>query len=189
MSRVFSTTISRVDILLLNLLVGNYQAGIFSAAGRIALLFAILVSSLGNVIAPRFSAFTKYSDIKIYLKKVSVLVGSLCLFMLVCVILADPLIRFVFGVKYLDAIPVFRALTLAMIPFLLSIITTQPLIYSFNQPHFFARLTVLQVVVIISLDLLLIPHFQAMAPAISMGIANIIVVSISGYKLFHLLRD
>jgi len=189
LSRIFSTTISRVDILLLNLLAGNYQAGIFSAASRIALLFALLVSSLGNVIAPRFSSFNNNQDIKTYLKKVSILVGGICLFMLLCVVLAKPLILFVFGSKYLPAIPVFRALTFAMIPFLLSIITTQPLIYYFNQPHFFARLTVLQVVVIISLDLFLIPHFQAMAPAISLAVANTLVVVISGYKLFLLLRD
>lgn len=189
LSRVFSTTISRVDILLLNLLAGNYQAGIFSAASRIALLFALLVSSLGNVIAPRFSSFNNHQDIKTYLKKVSMLVGAICLFMLICVLLAQPLILFVFGDKYLPAIPVFRALTFAMIPFLLSIITTQPLIYYFNKPNFFARLTILQVVTIVTLDLLLIPRFQAMAPAISLGIANTLVVAISGYKLNKLIRE
>ncbi len=189
LSRVFRTTISRVDILLLNLLAGNYQAGIFSAASRIALLFALLVSSLGNVIAPRFSSFNNHQDIKTYLKKVSLLVGGICLFMLVCVVLANPLILFVFGVKYLPAIPVFRALTFAMIPFLLSIITTQPLIYYFNKPNYFARLTILQVVTIVSLDLLLIPKFQAMAPAISLGVANTLVVVFSGYKLNLLLRE
>lgn len=189
LSRIFSTTISRVDILLLNLLAGNYQAGIFSAASRITLLFALLVSSLGNVIAPRFSAFANHQDIKAYLKKVSMLVGVICLFMLVCVALAEPLILFVFGVKYLPAVPVFRALTFAMIPFLLSIITTQPLIYYFNKPNFFALLTILQVVTIVSLDILLIPHFQAMAPAISLGVANTLVVAISGYKLYRLIRE
>jgi len=188
LSRTFSVMISRIDVLLLNLLSGGYQAGIFSAASRIALLFALLVSSIGSVIAPRFSAFSQKEDIKRYLKKVSLMVGGVSLVMIFSVIIADPLVRTVFGEKYLASIPVFRALTIAMIPFLLSVITSQPLIYSFNQPRFLSYMTIIQVVIIVVLDLMLIPRFQAMAPTISLGIANTVVVALSGAKLYSLLK-
>jgi len=46
------------------------------------------------------------------------MVGGISLIMLSTVILADPLVRLIFGEEYLAAIPVFRAMTLAMIPFL-----------------------------------------------------------------------
>jgi len=75
LSLTFSVMISRVDVILLNLLAGGFQAGIFSAASRIALLFALLVSSIGSVIAPRFSAFVNKEDVKRYLKKVALMVG------------------------------------------------------------------------------------------------------------------
>lgn len=188
LSRAFSVMISRVDILLLNLLSGGFQAGIFSAASRIALLFALLVSSIGSVVAPRFSAFTSKEDIKRYLKKVSLMVGGISLLMIFSVIIADPLVRIIFGEKYLASIPVFRALTIAMIPFLLSVVTSQPLIYSFNQPKFFSYLTIIQVITIVGLDLLLIPRFQALGPTISLGIANTLVVILSGWKLYSLLK-
>ncbi|MFZ2202280.1 MAG: oligosaccharide flippase family protein, partial [Microgenomates group bacterium] len=141
LSRTFGVMISRVDVVLLNLLAGSFQAGIFSAASRIALVFALLVSSIGAVTAPRFSAFIRKEDIRRYLKKVALMVGGISLIMLSTVVLADPIVRIIFGEKYLAAIPVFRAMTLAMIPFLLSVITSQPLIYSFNQPKFFSRVT------------------------------------------------
>ena len=188
LSRAFSVMISRVDVLLLNYLAGGFQAGIFSAASRIALLFALLVSSIGSVIAPRFSAFVKKEDIKQYLKKVALMVGGISLIMIATIIFADPLVRTIFGEKYIAAIPVFRALTIAMIPFLLSVITSQPLIYSFNQPKFFSRVTIIQVTVLIVLDLLLIPRYQAMGPTIALGISNVVALSLSGWKLYSLLR-
>ena len=188
LSRTFGVMVSRVDVILLNLLAGSFQAGIYSAASRIALVFALLVSSIGAVTAPRFSAFIRKEDIKSYLKKVALMVGGISLFMLSTVALADPLVRLIFGEQYLAAIPVFRAMTLAMIPFLLSVITSQPLIYSFNQPKFFSWITIIQVVTIISLDLIFIPRYQALGPTISLGIANVIVVALSGWKLYRLLK-
>ncbi len=188
LSRTFGVMISRVDVLLLNLLAGGFQAGIFSAASRIAILFALLVSSIGSVTAPRFSAFVNKNDIKKYLSKVSLMVGGVSLLMVLTIILADPLVRTIFGVKYILSIPVFQALTLAMIPFLLGVVVTTPLIYSLNQPKFVSRITILQVIILIGLDLLLIPRFQAFGPTISLGIANTVVLVLSGWKLYSLLK-
>lgn len=188
LSRAFSVMISRVDVLLLNLLVGGFQAGIFSAASRIALLFALLVSSIGSVTAPRFSAFVNKKDIRKYLGKVALLVGGVSLLMIATIILADPLVRTIFGPKYIQSIPVFQAMTLAMIPFLLGVITTTPLIYSLNQPKFTSRITILQVLIIIGLDLILIPRYQALGPTISLGVANTITLMLSGWKLYSLLK-
>ncbi len=189
LSRAFSVMISRVDVILLNLLVGGFQAGIFSAASRIALLFALLVSSISSVIAPRFSAFVNKDDIKLYLKKVTLMVGGIALFMIGTIIFADPLVRTIFGEKYLAAIPVFRALTLAMIPFLLSVITSQPLIYSFNQPKYFSRVTIFQVTILVILDLILIPRYGALGPTIALGIANTFLFGATATKLYLLLRN
>lgn len=188
LSRTFSVMISRVDILLLNLLAGGFQAGIFSAASRITLLFALLVSSIGSVTAPRFSSFIHKSDTKKYLGKVTILVGAVSLLMIATIIFADPIVRLIFGPKYIQSIPIFQALTLAMIPFLLGVITTTPLIYSLNQPKFTSRITILQVLIIVGLDLILIPRFQAFGPVISLGVANTVTLILSGWKLYSLLK-
>lgn len=185
--RAFSVAIARVDVILLNALSSSFQAGIFAAAGRVALLFSLLVGSLGSVVAPRFSGFNHKLQVSQYLKKLVFLIGGISLLMIISIIFAPLIINLVFGAKYLPAIPVFRALTLAMIPFLLSIITTNPLIYTFNQPNFVAAATVVQVVILVALDFVFIPKFGAMGPTYSLAISNTIVLALTGYKLKTLL--
>jgi O-antigen/teichoic acid export membrane protein len=189
-NRVFGVFISRIDVLLLNLLVGSFQAGIFSAANRITLLFSLLVSSLGSVVNPRFSSFGEDKEkISAYIKKLLGLVSLISVFMLILVFLANPIINIVFGDKYLAAIPVFRMMTLAMIVFMFQLVTIPPIIFSFNQPKFVARLTALQVVVLIGMELILIPSLGALAPAIALGAANIIAILFSSIKLHKLLNS
>lgn len=188
LSRVFSTAISRLDVILLNALAGGFQAGIFAVAGRISMVFALLVSSLGSVMAPRFSSYTKISEVKSYLKKITMMITGVSLLMLVFVVLAEPIVILVFGERYRQAIPVFRFLTLAMIPFLYNTITTLPIIFFFNKPKFFANLTIIQVLILTGLNILLIPHLQAYAPPTSTLIANLFVLVVSTYKLRKLLN-
>lgn len=188
LSRFFSVMISRVDILLLNLMVGGFEAGIFAAASRITLLFALLVSSLGAVTSPRFSAFSRRHEILAYLKKVSLLVTGVSIFMLLTILVADPLIKIIFGAKFTASIPVFQALTVAMIPFLFTVVTVPPLLYSFNQPRFLAKITIIQTVVLVVLDILLIPTYRAFGPVISLAVSNLLVFSFTAFKLFSLLK-
>lgn len=189
LTRIFTVGIGRFDVLFLNSLSSSYEAGIFAAAGRIALVFSIVVSSLGNVVAPRFSSFEHNNQIRLYLKKLFLLILAVSAGMLVCTLFAGPIINFVFGDKYLDAVPVFQLLTIAMIPFLFTIVTINPLIYSYNRPHFIALVTGIQTAIIVTLDLLLIPKLGAFAPPIALAVSNIIVLMMTGWKLRKLLAD
>lgn len=181
--RGFSVAISRIDVILLNALGTSHQAGIYAAASRITMLFALLVSSLGSVVAPRFSAFNKKKQVITYIKKVSLLIGGVSLLMALSIILAPFIVKTVFGNQYLAAIPVFRYLTLAMIPFLLSIITTNPLIYFFNKPNFTALATAIQVGLLVVIEVALIPSLGAMAPTVALAVSNTVVLGLTGWKL------
>ncbi|MBU1200453.1 oligosaccharide flippase family protein [Patescibacteria group bacterium] len=187
LSRAFGVAVSRVDIILLNLMHSSFSAGIFAAASRVGLVFALVVSALGSVVAPRFSGFTKRTQTIGYLKKLFLLTSLISLAMLVMVALAKPIVLLVFGVKYLEAIPVFQVLTIALIPFLFSIITSNPIIYTYNQPDYFAKITIIQVVILVALDIILIPSLGAMAPAISIGVSNLVVLALGGIRLKKLL--
>jgi len=186
-TRVFSVFISRIDVILLNLLAGSFQAGIYAAANRITLFFSLLVSSLGSVVNPRFSGFDNHEKVITYIKKLLGLISLISALMLFSVLLAKPIINIVFGDKYVTAIPVFQALTVAMIPFIFSLITTPALIYTFNQPRFIARMTAFQVITIVILELVLIPSLGSFAPPIALGITNTTVLLITGFKLCRLL--
>lgn len=184
----FSVFIGRIDIIMLNALSNSYDAGIFAAAARVALVFVIIVSSLGSVVGPRFSGFTDKLTTKRYLKKLALLISGLAVFMLVAILFAPIIINLVFGQQYLPAIPVFRALTLAMIPFLYTIVTVNPLIYTFNKPDFVAKVTIVQVLTIIVIDYLLIPKIGAFAPTVALAASNLFVLILTGRKVMSLLK-
>lgn len=186
-TRVFSVFVSRIDVILLNLLSNSFEAGIFAAANRITLLFSLLVSSLGSVINPRFSGFDNNKKVISYIKKLLGLITLVSIFMLIAALFAKPIINIVFGNKFVSAIPVFQALTVAMIPFIFSLATTPALIYTFNQPRFVARLTAFQVVSMVIIEIVLIPRLGSFAPPIALGVTNIVVLMVTGIKLFHLL--
>lgn len=182
-SRLFSVFISRIDIVLLNLLATSYATGIFSAASRVTLLFALMVSGLGSVVNSRFSAFDTKEKVVSYVKKLMLFISGISVLMLTCVILAAPIIGLVYGPEYLEAVPVFQGMTVAMIPFLFSLVTTPAIIYTYNRPDFYAFIVGLQVTLIIALDIALIPRYTYFAPVIALGVANTLVFIISGLKL------
>lgn len=187
-SRIFSVMVSKVDVVLLNLMVGSFQTGIYSAASRLSFFFALLVSGLGSVVNARFSAFDSNKKLIAYSQKLLLLVASIIALMIFFVVLAGPLVTLIYGEKYLEAIRVFKFLTLAMIPFVFSLITTPALLYTFNLPAFYAWMTALQVSGIVILDIFLIPTLGALAPVIAMGITNLFVLVVSSAKLFVLIN-
>lgn len=187
-SRIFSVMVSKIDVVILNLMVGSFQTGIYSAASRIAFFFALLVSGLGSVVNARYSSFKSTAQLVGYSKKLFLLIGGIVFLMLICVLSARPLVQLVYGDKYLEAVVVFRYLTLAMIPFTFTLVTTPALLYTFNLPSFYAKMTALQVLSIVAIDLLLIPSLGSFAPVIAMGITNLFVLVVSSAKLFSLLH-
>lgn len=187
LSQIFAVAIGRIDTLLLVSLSSAFQAGIYSAGSRITLVFSLLISSLGSVIAPRFSQFTTTSQVVTYLRKVSLMVLLLTVLLLSSIFFAAPIINIVFGEKYQLAIPVFKYLVLSMVPFLFTVITVSPLIYFFNKPDFIAKTTILQVFLLVLLDITLIPRFGALAPAISLGVSNTVTLILTAWKLNQVL--
>ena len=187
-SRFFSVLISRVDILLLNLLASNFQAGIYAAASRVALIFALIISSLGSVINPRFSHFQSKKEVITYMKKLSLLITFVSLFVLITIYFSDKIILFVFGLSYLSASNVYQLLALSMIPFLFSVITTGTLLYTFNQSKFYAQITALQVALIILINLLYIPKIGVYAPVLASAVANLLFLLLSLSKLQKLFK-
>jgi O-antigen/teichoic acid export membrane protein len=188
-SRIFTVMISRVDIVLLNLLVGSYSAGIFSAASRVTLLFAMTAAGLGSVINPRFSSFDNTQKILSYAKKLVLLVSGIAASMIAISFFASPIIILVYGEKYLESINVFRYLILAMIPFLFTIISNSVLVYSFNQLNYYTKMMAIQTAIIVGLDLLLIPKIGFQAPAIALFASNIFVLFASFFKVKTLLHE
>lgn len=188
-SRLFSVFYSKIDILLLNLLSTSFQAGIFAASSRITLLFAIVVSSLGSVINPRFASFTLKKDFLSYTKKVFLLVTGLALFLLLTVVFADKVIEFVFGNKFFESIRVFQLLSVSMIPFLYSSIFTAAILYTFQLPIYYAFLTFLNLGITIAVNLIFIPQIGYFAPVFGSFIGNTVCLLLGLWKVKKLFKQ
>jgi len=187
-SRLFSVLISRIDIVMLNVLSGSFQAGIYSAASRITLIFALIISSLGSVINPRFSEFKDLRETKKYIGKLILLITSICFLILITIYFAKGIVMFVFGSPYSEAATVFQFLGLSMIPFLFSVITTSTLLYTFGQAKFYAQLTAFQVAIVVFLNWLLIPKMGVYAPVVSQAVANLTFLLLSSLRVTRLFR-
>lgn len=185
-SRIFSVFFSRIDIILLNLLASSYTAGIFAAASRVTLIFAMVVSSLGSVVNPRFSAFKTKNEAIAYIKKLFLLVSGVALIVLICTFFAKQIILTVFGFSFSESIKVFQLLALSMIPFLYSVIFTAVILYTFNQPKFYAFTSLLQFTIVIIINISLIPVLGAYAPVLGSFISNFVVFALSAYKVKYL---
>ena len=173
LSRFFSVLNSKIDILLLNLLSTSYQAGIFAAASRVTLLFAIIVSSIGSVVNPRFSLFKTKIEFLTYVKKLFYLITGVAVLLLITVFLADKIIIFVFGKKFVESIVVFQYLSFSMIPFLYSTILVGALLYTFQDSAYYAFLTFLNISIIFVVEILTISNLGYFAPVIGLALANI----------------
>ncbi len=186
-SRLFSVFFSRIDIILLNLLASSFAAGIFAAASRITLLFAMIVSSLGSVVNPRFSEFKSKTEAVDYIKKLFLLITGVSAIVLLTVAFASPIIITVFGVSFTESIKVFQLLAVSMIPFLYSVIFTAAILYTFHKPKFYAFTTFLQFAIVLLVNILYIPKLGAYAPVLGSAISNLFVFILSAIKVKTLL--
>lgn len=188
-SRFFSVLISKIDVVLLNLLASSYYAGIYASASRVTIFFALVVSSLNTVVNSRYASFTTHSQVISYSKKLFLLVLAIIAGMVLCVFLAPQIITIAFGEKYLPSIPVFQWLVISMIPFMFFLITTPTILYYFNDPKFFARLSAIQVVLMIIMELALIPTMNVYAPILASGVSNLLALCLSVYEINKLLNN
>lgn len=177
--KIFVALSSRLDVLMLVPLAGTLEAGVYGAASRIALIFPFFIGSLAQVLAPSFAEFRNGREAKPYLYKSMAVSGSFLLVLGVLFIFAYPIVTLVFGTKYLDAIPVFQALLLALVPFVAATPFTSLIIYTYKKPQFIAFASGIQLLIIISANYVLIPTFGRFGPAWGIGLGNFAVLLIS----------
>lgn len=187
-NRSFGVLVSRADVVLLNSLSGSYQAGIFAAASRLAMVFSLLVSSLGSVISVRFAGFENKGQIKKYLKKLVLIVVLLVGMMIISAVVSPFIILSVFGKEYIEAASVYKGLTVAMIPFIISLLTITPLIYSFGLARMSAILVFIQVALLLGIEIVTLPTLGAWGAVIALFVSNMVVLVISGYLLITRLK-
>ena len=185
--KLFISISSRLDLLMLVPLSNAVEAGVYGIAQRFSLVYPLVISSLGQVLAPQFAEFGKGRHALQFLKKAGIIIGLLLISELLFYIFAKPLIVFLIP-KYVEAITVFQALLIATTGFIIATPFVSFIIYTLKKPYITTISSFIQLVVIFISNLYFIPRYGRMAPAIGIGIGNVVICIIAISASFYYLR-
>ena len=174
-NRFISGISGRLDIQMLAVLVGATSTGLYSIPARLASFVVVLVSSFSAVLAPRLAAFDDREKEKTYIAKAVLASLAVVVGVVFWIIIAKPFILILFGEKYLEAVPIFQALTASMIPFVLTIPSVTAIIYSMKKPIYIGVFSFFQLAAIFVLNLVFIPRYGVFGPTLTFAITNTIL--------------
>ncbi|WKZ25970.1 MAG: oligosaccharide flippase family protein [bacterium] len=170
-NRIISSISGRLDIQMLAVLTTASTTALYSIPSRLSSLLIILTSSFSAVLSPRFASMGDKDKERIYLVKAFFgtlpIVGA----SLVWVLVAEPFMQIVFP-NYMDSVPVFRALTIAMIPFILTAPSVSAIIYAMKKNVYIGAFSFFQITAIFLLNYYFIPKYGALGPTFTFGIIN-----------------
>jgi len=186
LNKIASSVNSRIDVLLLINLAGAHEAGIYAAAGRLAMGVPLIIGSFATVLAPRFSSIDS-RQIGAYFKKTMALAGLMTAG-LIFGIFVSPLVISLFGVEYESSRPILQLLLVSFVPFVLATPAVNLLIYGFKEPKIITATTIFQLPFILAVNFYFIPRIGALAPVISIAAINTSTLLVSYFFVWQKLR-
>lgn len=114
-SQVFDFAFARIDIFILQYLVGNYAVGIYAAGQRVVSIFQLIPSSFHVVELPEFhrisnnsiELLSKFRNLRIILIELSLIVFGLL------IINSNEIIKILFGSKFYESISIVNLLSIS----------------------------------------------------------------------------
>ncbi|MCJ7805515.1 oligosaccharide flippase family protein [Patescibacteria group bacterium] len=174
-NRVITSISGRLDIQMLAALAGATATGLYSIPSKLTSFLIILASSFSSVLAPRMASFGDKNKERVYLVKSTIVTLGIILLTIVWIIVAKPFVLILFGQKYLPSVPVFQALTVSMIPFILTVPSVTAIIYSMKKTVYIGSISFFNMIAIFAINYIFIPKFGVFGPTISFGVTNTIL--------------
>ena len=170
-SFVSSAIASRLDIFFLTRLTSLTVVGWYQAAFRLFMPVQQLASSLSRVFAPRFASFVGELDVKKYLKKSLYLSGLLAMSIFLTLPFLGIGIAFLYGKDFIPAISIAFGLSIYFAVFLFSTPYWSALLYFRKDAKAFARLSLVQLILMIVLLPITIKLFGVAGAVASLVVA------------------
>ncbi|OGG16296.1 hypothetical protein A3D77_02450 [Candidatus Gottesmanbacteria bacterium RIFCSPHIGHO2_02_FULL_39_11] len=187
-ARSLTAVSSRLDTLMLIAFTNSVETGIYATASRVISIYPLLAGSFTSVIAPRISGIATKNEFKDYLLKIILATLGLIVTILVLIVIANPFITILFGEKAKDSVGVFQLLLVSQIFFTASIPAVAVAIYYVKKPQILTINSVLQLIIVIVGNLIFIPRYGRMGPALSLILAFAATVFLTSYLSIYSLR-
>jgi len=173
-NRIISAISGRLDIQMLASISGAAITALYSIPARLSSFIIILTSSFSSVLAPRFASMGSKEGERKYLVKATFALLPIILITILWVAFAKPFMQLIFP-NYIDSVPVFQALTLSMIPFILTAPSVAAIIYSMKKNVYIGAYSFFQLAAVFLLNYYFIPKYGAFGPTITYAITNSIL--------------
>ncbi len=178
----------QVDLILLSILRSTEVVATYGGAAKIVNLFLFIPTTIYQVLLPALYSAAKHDEHRFRQLSLRTIAGFGSIGIssaMVFVLFSDPLVPWILGDKYHDTIPVMQWLAIFLGLRFFSIPLTNILLAKDYQ-KVVAYSQIGTVAVNIILDLILIPRFGAVGPAIATAIVetgNIFILSLLAWKL------
>lgn len=178
---------SRIDQVMISRLLGLREVAIFTIAWQLIQLFTIVNSSISSVLTPRFSSLKNKTELVQFLKRSLkwVIVGAIGIGILIFP--SQYIIAFLFGVKYIEAMPLYLILAygyllnILVMPFSLSISI-------FNKTEYLVFSGFVQTVINIVGNIILIPKYGIIGAGFTFIISSIVLAAWNVAIALYLIR-
>lgn len=187
-NRVISGIAGRLDIQMLAWLSGAATTGLYSIPQRLAMFIPVLTASYSAVLAPRMSGQKDVESQKRFLVNAFLGIVPMILGMVIMIVIAEPFIVLLFGDKYRQATPVFQALVVSYIPFMLSVPPVTAIIYAIKKTFYIGIVSIVQLVAVFLLNLVFIPKYGSLGPTVTFTIVNTLVAIYAWAIVFRFYR-
>jgi O-antigen/teichoic acid export membrane protein len=175
------TVLLRIDMVILSLIAGNHEVGIYGAAFRVFESTMFLTWAFTAATFPWFSRKHAENDARVsrgYEMGLVVVLAVLTPIGLACILLATPIIHVLFGEQFDASITPLRLLGTVVIAYGINVLTTTILAAN-DKPRLMHRVLLLTVFQNIGMNLLLIPPYGATGAAISAAVSGLLLAVLS----------
>ena len=180
---------SRLDTFLLTKFHSIAEVGIYSVAVQLTSFIPQIFFALASVAAPKLAGFNEKKKAADYFKKLQALTFGLSLLGLLGIPLGFIFIPVFYGSVYSSSVAPFVVLLLGQLLFLLSLPSHQMIYYYFAKPKIILLSSILEILVIATSGLVLIPTLGILGASISIFLGGMVILFIPAiwvsYKLFY----
>lgn len=179
LARMANSVSGRIDTMMLIRYVDPEQVGFYAAAQRMTFVFLVLINGMTAVLSPKFSGLKTNQEALSLFKKSCLLIALLFIPIVVLYLLAPWVTVAIYGDAYVSSIYIFRWLLVSSFFFVTTSIPTLGILYYLGLSKFFALLSIIQLSAIFVGNLILIPVFGVIGPAVSLVFAYGLVFVLS----------